>query len=73
MEYQNWTEELSSKIRSDRTLLHRFHHEPDGTVATLIGKELEHERQTKLVEAVKINVFLETVSSLFRRVERIGL
>lgn len=73
MEYQNWTEELSSKIRSDRALLHRFHQEPDVTVATLIGKELEHERQAQLVEAVKINVFLETVSSLFRRVERIGL
>ncbi len=72
MDYQDWTEELSLKIRSDRNLLHRFHREPDVTVAELIGKELERERQAQLVEDVKINVFLETIAGLFRRVEQIG-
>lgn len=73
MDYQNWTEELSSKIRSDRTLLHRFHREPEVIVAALVGKDFEQERQAQLVEDVKINVFLETVSSLFRRAERLGV
>lgn len=69
MDHQTWTDELSSKIRSDRSLLRSFHMEPNSTVAELVDIDLPEERMGMLVQGVKINMFLKTVASLFPHAE----
>ena len=64
-------DEISEKIKSDKTLMSRFQKEPIPTVEGLIGIDLPDDLIQNVVEGVKAKINIDSIGDLFGSVKKL--